>query len=129
MKHSDERFSLPEDEFWVSIKRFASVVSAIGVGRVQSVRRATMNEEDGFVVRTDQRTPPAAPPAAPPFKFEVGQEVRTKNIYETGTPGEGEDELYGFVLDAVRGRVGALIEPERGEFVRKLARLCREYEE
>jgi len=67
--------------------------------------------------------------STPPFKFEVGQEVRTKNIYETGTPGEGEDELYGFVLDAVRGRVGALIEPERGKFVRKLARLCREYEE
>lgn len=40
---------------------------------------------------------------------------------------QGEDELYGFVLDAVRQQAGALIEPERGEFVRKLARLCREY--
>ncbi len=44
-----------------------------------------------------------------------------------GEEHQGEDELYGFVLDAVRGRAGTLVEPERGEFVRKLARLCREY--
>jgi hypothetical protein len=32
------------------------------------------------------------------------------------------------VLDAVRARAGALIEPRRGEFIRALARLCREYQ-
>jgi len=124
--------SLHAGELWEVKQQSRSVPcpsSVVGTGDVAArrVQSPELGKQDGrrrldsSHFRRDRR----------PGRGEVkGQKSKGKgqNAEAEGTTGEGEDELYGFVLDAVRGRAGALIEPERGEFVRKLARLCREYE-
>ena len=103
----DERLSLPDDEHWVSLRRFASVVSAIGARHILAVRRQSMNGDDGFIILMMS------------FKFKVGQKVRFRSFLfgDPSTP-QGTYTIQDRKFSAENGNCYSLNEKSDEQIIR-----------